>query len=314
MTPKLVPSLGLVAGGALVALAGWAATGPSGIHDEGAPSSAAGPTDAGPAAGGATASAAPAVYGVSEEQLSLLGARSGQAVGSSRSADRTSPHVFHFTRAIYSSGRFGRGFRSGPWATDYPKADEQFLIVLDATLDLLDVADEPNAVELDDPEIRRFPYLYMLEVGFISLTESEIRGLRDYLRAGGFLVVDDFWGPYEWRNFERQMRRVFPDRPIEELPLDHPIFHTFYDIEEILQVPNTGDARAGVIRECGGGPCGPARVRGIFDDRGRLMAVINFNTDLGDAWEWSEQPHYPFRFSNFAYKMAVNFILYSMTH
>lgn len=220
-------------------------------------------------------------------------------------------HDFHFTRAVYSSG-FRSRFRPS-WATDYPKADRQFVIVLDQTLDLLDVAPGENAVRLDDPDLRRFPFLYMLEVGYMSLTEDEVRGLRSYLRAGGFLLVDDFWGPYEWRNFEEQMRRVLPERPIEELSLDHPIFHSYYDIDEIVQVPNVGNARSGIRTHEGPGSEVP-HVRGIFDEQGRLMVAINWNTDLGDAWEWSERPAYPFKYSNYAYKVAVNFIIYAMTH
>ena len=220
---------------------------------------------------------------------------------------------FYFTRAVYGGGGLGsRGFFGrGSWAVDYPKADRQFLVVLGETLDLLRVPSMENAVRLEDPRLREYPFLYTLEVGGMRLTPEQVEGLRNYLLAGGFLVVDDFWGAWEWRNFEEQMRRVFPGVEFVDLPLDHEIFHVFYDIEEILQVPNVNNAAAGVTSECG--PCQP-HVRGIFDDDGRLMVVINWNTDLGDAWEWSEQAVYPFKYSNFAYKMAVNFIVYAMTH
>ncbi|NIP60539.1 MAG: DUF4159 domain-containing protein, partial [Gemmatimonadetes bacterium] len=219
-------------------------------------------------------------------------------------------HQFHFTRAVYSSGLGSyRRFRS--WATDFPKADRQFLTVLRDVLPLLDASPDENPVRLDDPELRRYPFLYALEVGYMSLTDAEVEGLRNYLLAGGFLVVDDFWGSREWANFEREMRRVFPDRPIVELELDHPIFHVFYDVEEILQVPNVGNARwGGQTHERDGYV---PHVRGIHDEKGRLMVVINWNTDLGDAWEWSEQPFYPFEYSSYAYKMAANFIIYAMT-
>jgi len=219
---------------------------------------------------------------------------------------------FYFTRAVYGGGGLGRrGFFGGSWRVDFPKADRQFLVVLGETLDLLRVPSRENAVRLEDPNLRQFPFLYTLEVGGMRLTQPQVEGLRSYLLAGGFLVVDDFWGDWEWENFEIQMRRVFPDVEFQEIPLDHEIFHVFYDIEEILQVPNVNNAAAGITSECG--PCQP-HVRGIFDEDGRLMVVINWNTDLGDAWEWSEQAVYPFKYSNFAYKMAVNFIVYAMTH
>ncbi|MFV1986706.1 MAG: DUF4159 domain-containing protein [Gemmatimonadota bacterium] len=224
---------------------------------------------------------------------------------------------FYFTRAVFSGGR---GFRGrGAWSTDYPKADRQFLFVIRRLLTLLDAYEWENPVRLDDPQLRRFPFLYALEVGFMDLTEPEVEGLRSYLEAGGFLVIDDFWGARQWANFEYQMSRVLPDRRIIELPLDHQIFHQFYDIDEILQVPNIGNGvRGGSYAECAG--C-PPRVFAILDDQDgvvdeadRIMVVINFNTDLGDAWEWSENPMYPFRESSYAYELAINYIIYAMTH
>lgn len=217
---------------------------------------------------------------------------------------------FHFTRAVYSSGLNGFG-RGGSWATDFPKADRQFLYLIQRTLALLDPDEDENPRLLDDPELRRFPWLYMLEVGSMSLSPSEIEGLRGYLEAGGFLVVDDFWGSWQWANFEEEMRKVFPVRPIVDIPIEHEIFRSFYNIEEILQVPSINNAVRGRTSEQDGIV---PHVRGILDDTGRIMVVINWNTDLGDAWEWAESPDYPFEYSSFAYKLGVNYIIYSMTH
>jgi hypothetical protein len=234
---------------------------------------------------------------------------------------------FYWTRAVYSGygrgwGGYGRGGRGGSWATDYPKGDRQFLIVL-KRLVRLNAYDWENAVSLADPDIRRFPVIYAVEVGRMDMTEEEVEGLRSYLDAGGFLIVDDFWGAREWAQFEYNIRRVFPNRPIRDLDRDHPIFSAYYDIEEILQVPNIGNGRRityGWGGGWGGGPptseCGPCQptVRGIFDDDGRLMVVINWNTDLGDAWEWAEDPGYPLRYSTFAYELGTNMIVYAMSH
>ncbi|WP_420632682.1 DUF4159 domain-containing protein [Candidatus Palauibacter sp.] len=218
---------------------------------------------------------------------------------------------FYFTRAIYS-GRRGWGRGRGSWSTDFPKADRQFLFILHRLLTMLDLHEWENPVFLADPELRRFPFLYMLEVGYMTLSEPEIEGLRNYLEAGGFLVVDDFWGEDEWRNFEWHMSRVLPDRPIVKIPDDHPIFHQFYDIEEILTVPSINNAVRGRYEECWG-PCEPA-IYGILDDRGEVMVVINHNTDLGDAWEWSENPYYPIDRSTYAYELAINYIIYGLSH
>lgn len=221
-------------------------------------------------------------------------------------------HEFYFTRAIYSSG-YGRGYRRrGSWSVDYPKADQQFLAVLGRLARELDSYPGENAIELEDPDLRRFPFLYAVEVGYMGLSDPEVKGLRDYLKAGGFLIVDDFWGTYEWANFEENIRRVLPEYPIVDLPLSHPLFHTYYDIKEVLQVPNF---RQG----CDGGPYYERdgyvpMVRAIFDETGRLLVLISFNSDLGDAWEWMELPCYPLALSTYAYEFAVNTIVYAMSH
>ena len=219
-------------------------------------------------------------------------------------------HEFYFTRAIYSDGRMSR-WGNGSWATDYPKADLQLMYVLQRLAPYIDMYPNENAIRLDDPEVRRYPFLYAVEVGWMSLTPEEITGLRDYLLAGGFLIVDDFWGVWQWRNFEENIRRVLPEHRIVDLPLDHPLFTTYYEIRELLQVPNVGNARRGRTSEQGGTV---PHVRGIFDGHGRLMVLINFNTDLGDAWEWAEQPYYPLKYSTYAYQVAVNAIVYAMSH
>ncbi|MGI9629123.1 MAG: DUF4159 domain-containing protein [Longimicrobiales bacterium] len=217
-------------------------------------------------------------------------------------------HEFYFTRAAYSSGG-GFGRRGASWATDYPKADRQFLTVL-KRLTNLDAFGGEHAMLLTEPTLRRFPFLYALEVGRMNMGPAEIEALRGYLEAGGFLVIDDFWGTREWLQFEYQMGLVFPNRPIIDLDLDHPVFSTYYDIDEILQVPAYGNYRGGTYERDGYVP----HVRGIEDEDGRLMVMINWNTDLGDAWEWAEQPDYPLQYSTFAYQMGVNMIVYAMSH
>lgn len=223
------------------------------------------------------------------------------------------PHrEFYFTRAFYSSGRndIYRGFPS--WSVDWPKADIQFMMGLKRLVNHLDAYDGDHPVSLADPELLRYPFLYAVEVGYMSLTEPEVVGLRNYLEHGGFLVVDDFWGSREWANFDHEIHRVLPGRRIVDLPIDHPIFHAFYEIKEVVQVPNVGQGRFGgpTWEQDGVTPM----VRGIFDDDGRLMVAISWNSDLGDAWEWAEDPFYPLRFSTYAYQLGVNIILYAMSH
>ena len=230
-------------------------------------------------------------------------------------------HEFYFTRAAYSGSarsRFGffSGRGAGSWAVDYPKADRQFMVVLNRLIDI-DASPYENAIRLDDPDVRRFPFLYALEVGSMSLTDGEVQGLRNYLAAGGFLVIDDFWGPDEWSVFEREIRRVLPGQPIYEIPTTHPVFNNVYDVATVIQVPNirTGQAHGiyGTPTDEGRGSEVP-HVYGIDDDRGELMVLINWNTDLGDAWEWAENPYYPLKFSTYAFEMGINMIVYAMSH
>ena len=219
---------------------------------------------------------------------------------------RAGGREFFFTRAIYNGG----GRRRGSWATDYPKADRQFLTILNRLIDL-DAYEQENAVQLDDPGIRKFPFLYALEVGNMYMTEPEVQGLREYLLAGGFLMIDDFWGTWEWANFEAEIRRVLPEYQIVEIPQDHPVFNTVNNIEEIVQVPSINNAQGGPTWEEDGYE---PYVLGIFDEDGRLMVIINWNTDIGDAWEWAESPYYPLRYSTYAIEITVNIIVYAMSH
>lgn len=223
----------------------------------------------------------------------------------------TRRNEFYFTRAIYSDGSYRRR-GNGAWATDWPKADIQFLSVLRRLAREIDANPQDNAVPLSDPNLRRFPFVYAVEVGNMALTDVEVASLRNYLLAGGFLFVDDFWGTYEWENFADNIRRVLPEYTIVDLPLTHPLFNTYYEIAQIEQVPNIGNG-------CRGGPYYERdgydpMIKAIFDQNERMMVLISFNSDMGDAWEWMEQACYPLKMSTYAYEFAVNTIIYSMSH
>jgi hypothetical protein len=155
--------------------------------------------------------------------------------------------------------------------------------------------------------------IYSTEGGQMVFDDTDGAILRKYLERGGFWMIDDFWGTFEWANFERTMKKVFPNRKIVDIPLSHPIFHAFYDIDERMQVPNIGYAYL---------PGTPSweldgyepQVRGIFDDTGRLMVFINHNTDLMDASEWADDPLYPHKFSAYSYKVFSNAVVYALSH
>ena len=214
---------------------------------------------------------------------------------------------YTFARLVYVGGR---GWNYDSWTTDAPKADVTFVAGI-KRLTNIDVRESPFFIALDSDQIFKYPFLYAVEVGYMQLSDEEVKVLREYLMRGGFMVVDDFHGTYEWANFEEQIRRVLPDCRIEELPLSHPIFHCFFDIEELNQVPGIQYLYTGRPYEKDGVV---PHFRGVFDSAGHLKVVVNFNSDLGDAWEWADYPPYPEQWSSAAYRLGINYIVYSMTH
>jgi len=218
--------------------------------------------------------------------------------------------VFTFVRIRYSSYG-GRGYDK--WATDYLDADVNFAYRL-RELTSLEVDPVGKVLELTDPELFNYPFIYIIEPGDMILMDEEVAALRKYLNNGGFLMVDDFWGEDEWAQFYSQIKRVFPDREPQELPLGHEIFHCVYDLKEKPQIPSIGHAMSGYRFERWDAQ--EPHYRGIFDDNGRMMAIICHNTDLGDGWEREGENAFYFReFSEkYAYPLGINIVVYAMTH
>jgi hypothetical protein len=218
------------------------------------------------------------------------------------------PSEFRFVRLAYPSplNYYGRD----PSLTDWPEA-EQFLLGAVRRLTRVASASEGINLKIMDDRLFDHPWLYAVEVGQWSLSDEEAARLRDYLLRGGFLVVDDFHGTSEWDLFIASMHKVFPDRAIVDIPPTDPIFHVVYDIDERIQIPGYYTVLRGSTFEKGGVE---PQWRGIYDDDGKLMVVINFNMDLGDAWEHADVPEYALQYSTRAYKYAINYIVYAMTH
>ncbi|MBI4479495.1 MAG: DUF4159 domain-containing protein [Acidobacteria bacterium] len=217
---------------------------------------------------------------------------------------------YAWTRLAYDSPGYLFGRNRNSWTTDYPKADRQFLQgVLRYTR--LHARARENVVRPSESKWFDYPFVYAVEVGYMKLTDKEAAQMREYLLRGGFMVVDDFHGTQEWNNFETQMQKVFPDRAIQEVPVSDPIFHCLFDIEELFQVPGLQWLYSGSTSEKGGYD---VHYRAIRDDDQRIMVMINFNQDLGDAWEWADLPQYPERYTSQAYRLGVNYIVYSLTH
>ena len=207
-------------------------------------------------------------------------------------------------------GRFDGDWRLGLslWTQDYPRADRHFSQAV-RRLTRIHVRSVEQPVNLDEGEAYEWPWLYAVQVGEWGLTDNQAKLLREYLLRGGFFMADDFHGAEEWEVFQERMKQVFPDRPIVEIEGNDAIFHTVYDLNDRFQIPGQAHLRLGYKNDGIG-----AHWRGIFDDKGRIMVAISFNSDIGDAWEFADDPQYPEKFAGFAIRVGVNYVVYAMTH
>ncbi len=234
--------------------------------------------------------------------------------------------VFTFVRIIRDRAPNSGG---GSWITDFPDSDLNLSYRLQQ-MTSLKVNPDGRTIRLTNPDLFNYPWIYMVEVGSLELRDEEVPILRKYLLNGGFLMVDDFWGEFQYDGFYQQLKRVFPEREPVELEMDHPIFHSAIDIKlakHQMQVPNsrlgeqsehTGitwerhyDPRTGIMEECR-----DVHFKGVFDDKGRMMVFMAHNTDNGDGWEREGENEYFFhQFSEkISYPLGINVIFYAMTH
>jgi len=237
---------------------------------------------------------------------------SGQTRGRS-DLENTGPEAeFHMARLIYSNAPGSRGGWRQMWAIDYPDAEYHFLNGV-RRLTRINTADDSIHLRLTDDRIFDHPWLFVQQVGTWHLSDAEISRLREYLLRGGFMVADDFHGPTDWLYFHNVIRRVFPDRPIIDLPQDDEIMQVFYDLDQHTQIPGRRHLYRTRSGEIDAHMAGPATWRGIYDDDLRLMVAINFNMDMGDAWEHADDPVYPEPMTALAYRFGINYLIYAMT-
>ncbi len=210
-----------------------------------------------------------------------------------------------FNPTTWSGGRYAWGLDL-KWNHDYPRADRRLAEILGAVTGVETQQEGSNIVTLDDPELFRYPWAYMCEVGFLELSDTEATNLREYMLKGGFVVVDDFTG-WHWYNFEAEMAKVMPENRFIEIFADHPIFHAFFEIDDLT-------FGGGQYRFQGGGP---PRYFALFEDNDptkRLMMIANFDNDIGEFWEFADNPYVLIDLSNDAFKLGVNYVMYSMFH
>jgi hypothetical protein len=210
---------------------------------------------------------------------------------------------FVFARISYSVPE-SFGFRGGggaPWSHDYPRAERNFLKILDELSTVRPRVDASTIISTDNPEFFRFPVAYMAEPGFWRPSDAEVTGLRSWFQKGGFLIFDDFTGNH-WFNFESQIQRVLPGARLVQLDASHPIFDSFYRIADLNQThPLNGS---------------PSVYYGIFEDNDptkRLLMIANYNNDIGDYWEFADTGFFPIALSNESFKLGINYIVYALS-
>ena len=200
----------------------------------------------------------------------------------------------------------------GTWTTDYPEADNNFIVGLREWAGTnLKIAPRPEQLHILDDRIFDYPILYAVEPGFMELTTEQAARLHEYIARGGFIFWDDFWGEREWANVQKQIRKIDPELKIQDLPLSHPIFHAYLDVDEVVQVPNIYNAERGVTSEKGGVV---PHYMGVLNKQGRVVGFISRNCDMGDAWEWINERSYPAKYALPAYKVGINVVIYAMSH
>ncbi len=232
---------------------------------------------------------------------------------------------FHFVRLEYDDlpqyhRRWGYASRSGQgngwWIVDWPDAENHFTSGVERLTRVASAA--PLHMRLADDRIFDNPWIYATQAGWWDLSDAETARLREYLLRGGFLVVDDFWGEQQWDTFRETMSRVLPNRPILDIEMDDSVMHVVFDIAEkdLSFIPGTRHLRMGAegsveVHQ----PEGTAPAwRSLRDDHGRMLVAVNFDTDVGDAWEYADSPQYPEHMTELAYRYGINYLVYAMTH
>ena len=213
---------------------------------------------------------------------------------------------FAFARLRFRSPR---DYYRARWGTDANKSERQFIQGI-RRLTRIHTRSIEEVVDIDSDQMYDWPFLYAVAIGDWRVSESQVSRLRNYFQRGGFLMVDDFHGEREWRDFMAGINRIFPNASVVELDDEAQIFHVVYNLKDRVQVPGLnvvhgpGYERGGVIPHW----------RAVVDEQGRVLVAVCFNMDIGDAWEWADYPEYPERYASLAYRIGINYLVYAFTH
>ncbi|MEQ1885564.1 MAG: DUF4159 domain-containing protein [Bryobacteraceae bacterium] len=217
---------------------------------------------------------------------------------------------FVFARLRYRS-IYDRSFLRGRarWGTDANKSDRLFMTAL-RRLSRVETRSVEEVLDIDEDQMFNFPWMYAVAVGDWRISPAQAARLREYFDRGGFLMVDDFHAVGEWQGFMDGIHQIYPNARVIEIAEDDPIFHTVYDMNDLVQISGANIIRGFPYERGGVVP----HWRAVVDDQDRVQVAICFNMDVGDAWEWSDYPPYPEHLSNLAFRLGVNYAVYSLSH
>ncbi len=221
---------------------------------------------------------------------------------------------FKIARLIYDHNSHSTWGPGRPWwSIDWPEAEQHFTDGVQRYTNI-NIATDSHHIRLTDNALFDLPFLFVQQPGRWHLSNAEQQQLRKYLLRGGFMVVDDFHGPQQWNTFHEVMRQVLPEHPIIDIPPGDELLHVLYELEQRTQIPGRrhlySDGNSVLVQM----PHSPPAWRGIYDEHNRLMVAINFNMDVGDAWEHADDPVYPMAMTSLAYRFGINYLIYSLTH
>jgi len=239
----------------------------------------------------------------------------GSGYASSNSDTSVPPtHEMEIARLMFKHNLYHTWGPGRPWwAIDWPEAEAHFTDGVQR-YSTIDIAPDSRHIQLSDPAVFDFPWLFAQQAGRWHLNSLERAALREYLLRGGFLVVDDVHGPDQWDTVASVLKSALPEMDIVDIPPGDEILHVLYELEQRTQLPGRrhlrqrGDA---IVVEM---PFSPPRWRAMYDNEQRLMVVINYNMDMGDAWEHADDPVYPLPMTSLSYRFGINYLIYALTH
>lgn len=235
----------------------------------------------------------------------VAGSQFGNGLGDTSDPRKINRANFVYARVKYHLQPNWRG--EVPWHHDYPDGDTMFVQNMEKLTSISTDPDSFQIVDIDSKELFKYPFVYMSEPGYLNLLPADVKNLREYFDRGGFLLMDDFRAnatyPEQYENMKEQMAKVFPDRTIETVNANHPIFHSFFDLDPKDMLPPYRMNESGDVE-----------FLGISDDKGRIQVMIDFNNDISEYWQALDVGQCSIHESGRAVQLGINYATYALTH